>query len=215
MNRDTKIGLGLLLGGAGAYAASFGVLDTRARGALSVGGLAAMGAGLYFLIFRSAAGGDAEGGRPGGLAGTLEGMLIGNVPDEETTPAPTINYPPPPGTPTLENPIPFTGRLVAPPPDGTVSRLPFRQLYEVLLEVTNNTHVAVTGALEIATEETGTYGGEDAFSRVLEGITIPAGGTIHKVLVLDTSAGIFSSSQVLAHFRFAGHHVLSASYFVE
>lgn len=210
MERDTKLGLGLLLGGAGALALAQTAAGARYKMALTVAGLGAAGAGFYYLFARPSS--PARGGMAGGILGLAEDALLGGVPDETETPAPTITLPPPPGAPQLDHVIPFTGRLISPNPGGSVSRLPFRGFYEALVEITNNTDEPVVGALEVHTDETGTYGGTDSFVRNIEGIQLGPFATVHKALVLETSAGAFSNSSVVASVRFAGHHLFTTSF---
>ena len=215
MKPETKTGLGLLIGGAAAYVAGLTPIGAKYQTPLTIAGLGAMAVGVYYLIFKS--GGDAHGDQAGGLAGNVVDAAIGGIAQEDAvvvSQTPTVK--PAPGTPTLPKAIPFTGRLLAPSPGGgTVRRLPFRQVYELLLLIENHTGADVEAPLEVQAEETGTYGGKEKLSRVIEGVRVPAGKGVHQVVAMPTSAGAFSNSFTLATFKFAGHHITTTHYIVE
>jgi hypothetical protein len=211
---DQARGVLLIVVGGAAFLGGLTLEDQRIGKSLQVGGLAAAGVGLYYLIFKGLFGRDAETGKTGGLVGVAEDVLVGSLPPETSTPTPTVNQPPAPGVPTLPEIIPYTGRVHSPARDSTIPTLFGRDFYVMELEVTNNTHEPVTGLLEIHVDETGTFGGEETIVETEPGVTLQPGETRVFRKNVRSSAGFGTWSDCLTTVSFAGHHITTLTYTV-
>lgn len=212
-DKSEQLGIVLLIGGAAAFMGSLVIEDQKLAKVLQVAGLGAAGVGLYYLVFEGLFGKKAGTGETGGAVGAAEDVLIGGMPNPVEQEEPTVYQPPAPGTPTLDEVIPYTGRVLSPSRDATIPTYFGRDFYRLEVELTNNTGQAVSGLLELHADEVGTYGGTDAVDQVQQ-VALAAGETKHVGLNMRSTAGYGSWSTTTLSVRFAGHHIATTSYVV-